>query len=156
MSVREKQAWFALVTTFLLWPYYFATLFAAVASRDIDGWALLTVFVWTLVIHIALLLGLAIVSARMAREDFDAPPDELERIIEARADKVCRRVLELGIAVVAIASFWVSEVARGEFAADPAGATAILMANALMVVGMAAGLIRETILIGHFRTTAAA
>lgn len=156
MSVRERQAWMAVMTTFVLWPYYFFVLFTAIGERSLDGWALLGVFLWTLGIHVVLLLGLAILIARLTREDFDAPPDELERMIEARADKAARRVLELGITAVAIGSLWISDLARQAFGGDPAGATAILMANGLMIVGMVAGLLRETVLVAHFRLTAAA
>ena len=156
MSVRERQAWMAVVTTFLFWPYYFTVLFIAISERSLDGWALLGVFLWTLGIHVVVLLGLALLIARLTRQDFDAPPDELERMIEARADKAARRVLELGITALAIASLWISNWAREAFGNDPAGATAILMANGLMLTGMAAGLLRELVLIVQFRRTAAA
>ncbi len=156
MSTREKQAWFALVTTLLLWPYYFVVLASSIVSGVLDGWALLEVFLWTLGIHVVLLLGLAVIVTRLTREDFDAPPDELERMIEARADKMGLRVLEPGIAVVAIASLWISDFARDAFTADPGGATAILMANAIIVVGMLAGLAREAVLIVQFRRTGVA
>jgi hypothetical protein len=156
MSVREKQAWMAVVSTFLFWPYYFITLFTAIGSGNLDGWALLTTFLWTLGIHVAILLGMSIVAARMAHEEFDAPPDELERVIEARADKAGMRVLELAVSATAIASLWISGFAREVFIADPAGATAIMMANGLMIAGMVSGLVREIILIIHFRLTAAA
>lgn len=156
MATREKQAWLALVTTLLFWPYYFVTLGSAIATGDLDGWALFQVFAWTLGIHIAVLFGLVVVLARTAREDFDAPPDELERIIEGKADKVGLRMLELTIPVVAIASLPISDFARESFAADPAGAVAIVMANAVVVVGMVAGLVREAVLVVQFRRTASA
>jgi len=155
MSVRERQAWLAVVTTAFIWPAYIFTFFSAFAARDLDGWALLNLFVWTLGIHVVVLLGSVILFAHLRRENFDAPPDELERQLEARADKLGRGVLEFSVASIAIATLWISGLARADFAADPAGATAIMMANFLMFAGMAAGIVRETTLIVQFRRTAA-
>ena len=151
MTFREKNAWIAVVTTLAVWGYYFSVLLGAVAARTLDGDALFWLFVWCMGITILVMFPLNVAAAIAARQKFDAPPDERERLIDARANRIGLGVLEtLALAVAALSSV-ASGLAREDFPADPAGGTAILMANGILFALVFSAVVREVVQIVHFR-----
>ncbi|SMQ59504.1 hypothetical protein SAMN06295905_0240 [Devosia lucknowensis] len=154
MTMRERVAWMATVTTIVIFGYYFWSVWADVATRTLDGDALFWRFLKCLGVAIAIMLPAALIGARLSGDQFDPPPDELERLIEARANRIGLAVLEVAIVGVVLASAWVSGLARTDFAADPAGATAIILVNLLLFVTASAALLREIVTIFQYRRLA--
>jgi hypothetical protein len=151
MSFREKNAWIAVVTTLVIWTVYFWQVGNAALSGTLDGDAIFWLFVWCLSISIAIMLPVNIVAAVLARQNMDAPPDEREREIDARANKIGLTLLEWLMVGVILLSGIISDFARQAYAADPAGATAIILINLMLFALAFAALMREIIQIVHFR-----
>lgn len=156
MSFREKNAWIAVVVTVIVWGYYFLTVWNGIAARSFDGQGLFTLFLVCMGITVALLIGINLVAARLAGQSFGAPEDERERDVDRRASWWGARLLEwmlLGLA--ALGPTVIAGYAREGFPADPAGATAIILANAILFVSVLSQVVREAIHIVSYRMMAA-
>jgi hypothetical protein len=156
MSFRERNAWTAVVVTLVVWGYYFATVWGGIAARNFDGQGLFNLFLVCMGITAVLLIGIGLYSARAAKEDFGAPEDEREKDVDRRASWWGARFLDwmlLGLA--ALGPTVIADYARTGFPADPAGATAIILVNAILFVAVLSQLIRETIHIVSYRMMAA-
>lgn len=152
MSFREKNAWIAVVTTLIVWGYYFAQVWSGVQARALDGQGLWTLFLICMGITVVLLLGLALLASRRRIRDFGAEPDELERQIEAGAARITKPLFEWSVLGIAAAMLvWNRDVAAA-FPADPIGSFAIIAANALLFAGTASNVLSEIIVIIRFRT----
>jgi hypothetical protein len=97
------------------------------------------------------MLPVNIVAAILARQNMDAPADEREREIDARANKIGLTLLEWLMVGVILSSGLVAGYARDAYAADPAGATAVMLINLMLFALSFAALMREIIQIVHFR-----
>jgi hypothetical protein len=151
MTFREKNAWIAVVTTLVVWIFYFWQVAAAALSGALDGDRVFWLFVWCFGISIAIMLPVNIVAAILARQNMDAPADEREREIDARANKIGLTLLEWLMVGVILSSGLVAGYARDAYAADPAGATAVMLINLMLFALAFAALMREIIQIVHFR-----
>ena len=151
MSFREKNAWIAVVTTLVIWTVYFWQVGMAALSGTLDGDAIFWLFVWCLGISIAIMLPVNIAAAILARQNMDAPPDEREREINARANRIGLILLEWLMVAVILSSGLMAGFAREVYAADPAGATAIILINLMLFALAFSALTREIIQIVHFR-----
>ncbi|WP_338608056.1 hypothetical protein V6617_16740 [Pelagibacterium nitratireducens] len=151
MSFREKNAWIAVVTTLVIWTVYFWQVGNAALSGTLDGDAIFWLFVWCLGISIAIMLPVNIAAAILARQNMDAPPDEREREIDARANRIGLILLEWLMVAVILSSGLIAGFAREVYAADPAGATAIILINLMLFALAFSALTREIIQIVHFR-----
>ena len=154
MSVREKTSWIAVVTTLVVWIFYFHAFWSDALAGRIDGEGTRNLFIICMVITVVIMLGLNIIVALAARQAMDAPPDELERQIEARADKIGFVLLELLVPVVLIGGLLNIDPIRATFPDDPAGSTAILFANGFLMTMVVVELVRESVKIAMFRMTA--
>lgn len=151
MSVREKTSWIAVLTTLAIWSYYFNAFWSDALSGRIDGEGLRNLFITCLVISVVIMLGLTIAVAFAARRPMDAPPDEMERQIEARADGIGFRLLELLVPIVLVTGLLNIDAIRIAFPDDPAGSTAILFANGFLMTMVVVELVREGTKIILFR-----
>ena len=151
MSFREKNAWIAVVTTLVIWTVYFWQVGNAALSGTLDGDAIFWLFVWCLSISIAIMLPVNIAAAILARQNMDAPPDEREREIDARANRIGLILLEWLMVAVILSSGLMAGFAREVYAADPAGATAIILITLMLFALAFSALTREIIQIVHFR-----
>lgn len=151
MSFREKNAWIAVVTTLVIWTVYFWQVGVAALSGTLDGDATFWLFVWCLGISIAIMLPINIVAAILARQNMDAPPDEREREIDARANRAGLILLEILMVGMVLSSGLITDFARRAYEADPAGATAIILINLTLFALAFSALVREIIQIVHFR-----
>ena len=154
MSVREKTSWIAVITTLVIWSYYFWVFWSDAAVGRIDGEAVRNLFIICMVISVVIMLGLTIAVSVAARQSMDAPPDELERQIEARADGIGFKLLELLVPVVLIGGLLNVGAITTAFPDDPAGATAIIFVNAYLMTFVLVELVREGTKIVMFRMTA--
>jgi hypothetical protein len=152
MSFREKNAWIASITTILVWGYYFFEVWRAWESSSVDG--LLTRFWVCMGITVVLMLGLNLLATRNRVRDFGAPPDEFERQIDMSATLVGHRLRGWLLLALVAACPWLSTQIAPAFPADPAGATAIFIANLILLGLVLTELVIELIHIGRFRMTA--
>lgn len=151
MSFREKTAWIAVVTTLVVWGYYFSEVWRGIAARALDGPALWTLFLVCMGFTIVLLLGLNLFASRRRLKDFGAGPDELERQLENGATRMTKPLFEWAVlGISASALLWGRDFAAG-FPADPVGSFAIVMANALLLAAVATNVLAEIIIIIRFR-----
>lgn len=154
MSMREKTSWIAVLTTLVIWTYYFSVFWSDALGGRVDGEAIRNLFIICMVISVVIMLGLTVAMAVKARQSMDAPPDELERQIEGRADRIGFKLLELLVPVVLIAALLNVNAISSAVPGDPAGSTAIVFANAILMIMVVVELVRETIKIVLFRMTA--
>lgn len=153
MAFREKSAWVAAVITVLVWGYYFGLFWIEVAAGHIDD-NLLTRFLVCLGITLVLMIGLNLVSGVMTRKNMDMPPDELERQIEASADRFGFHLLELLVPVGLIGGLLATGTIRASFPDDPAGAVAVIFANGVLMAFVFTEVVRVVIQIVSYRMTA--
>ncbi len=155
MSIRERTAWIAVSCTLVVWGYYFVAFGIDVATARLDGGELLTRFIACMVISFVVMAGLAVLMGIVTRKSsFDAPPDELERMIEGHADRIGFRFLETVIPIALIAGLLSAGRIGEAFPADPAGSTALIFANGILFVIVLTELVRESVHIIGFRMTA--
>lgn len=154
MSLRERLAWIASGCTLVVWGYYFIAFWLDVAALRLNGGAILTRFLICISISLAVMIGLSLRLGIMSRKNLEADPDELERQIEGRADRIGFRFLEWLVPVALIPCLLLTGRIAEAFPADPAGSTALILANAVLMVVVITELIRETVHIVSFRMTA--
>jgi len=154
MSIRERTAWIAIGCTLVIWSYYFIAFGVDVAIRQLDGTQILIRFIACMVLSAAAMMGLAVLTGIVGKTDFDAPPDEMERQIEGRADHLGFRFLETVIPIALIGGLLSVQWIADAFPADPAGATALIFANGILLVLVLTELVREAVHIVWFRMTA--
>ena len=154
MSLRERLAWIAVGCTVVIWGYYFTVFWLDVASLRLDGSQVLTRFLVCMGVSLAVMIGLSLVTGVMSRKNMEAEPDELERQIEGRADRIGFRFLEWLIPAALIPCLLLTGRIAEAFPADAAGATGVIFANSVLLVLVVTELIRETVHIVSFRMTA--
>ena len=152
MSFREKNAWIASITTIIVWGYYFFEVWRAFDLHSIDG--LLTRFWVCMGITGVVMIGLNLLATRNPARDFGALPDELERQINHSATLVAHRLRGWLLLGLAGACPWLSTIVAPAFPADPSGATAVFIANALLFGLVLSELLIELIHIARFRMIA--
>lgn len=154
MSMREKTSWIAVVTTLVIWSYYFSAFWGDALAGRIDGEGVRNLFIICMVVSVVIMLGLNIAAAVSARQSMDAPPDELEQQIEARADRIGFKLLELLVPILLIGGLLNIDAIRTAFPTDPAGSTAIIFVNGFLMTFVLVELVREGVKIIMFRMTA--
>jgi uncharacterized protein involved in response to NO len=154
MSPRERTAWIAVACTIVVWGYYFAAFWMDVAARQLDGQQILIRFVACMVVSLVVMIGLNVATGVMTRRNIETPPDEMERQIEGRADRIGFRVLEALVPLALIAGLLSAGRIAEAFPADPGGSTALIFANGVLAVIVFTELVRELTHIVGFRSAA--
>jgi hypothetical protein len=154
MAPRERTAWIAVVSTIVIWSYYFGAFWLDVAARHLQGGQILARFIVCMLIMAAVMIGLNVATGVMTRKNMKALPDEMERQIEGRADRIGFRVLEWLIPVALIVGLLNTGAIAAAFPADPAGSTALIFANGILMVIVLTELMRELVHIVSFRIAA--
>lgn len=152
MSFREKNAWIASITTILVWGYYFFEVWRSFQMGTVDG--ILTRFWICMGVTVVLMIGLNLWATRDRLKDFGALPDEFERQIEMSATTFSHRLRGWLLLGLVAACPWLSTVIAPGFPADPAGATAIFIANLILFGLVVTELIIELIHVVRFRMAA--
>jgi hypothetical protein len=151
MTMREKVAWISVVTSLAIFGWYFLSVWADHAARALDGDVLFWRFLWCFGIAVAIMLPASLIAARLGHQDFDPPADELETRIEAVSNRIGLALLEMALVGVILLSKSVTDIARADYAADPAGATAVMLVNLVLFVTATAAVVREVIIIIQYR-----
>lgn len=152
--MREKTSWIAVGTTLVIWTYYFVVLWGNALAGQIEGEALRNLFLVCMGISLVVMLGLNIAMTVASRQSMDAPPDELERQIEGKADRIGFKLLELAVPILLIAALLNVEAMSKAMPGDAAGSVAVVMANGVLMVMVVVELVRECIKIALFQMTA--
>ncbi len=155
MSVRERTAWIAVSCTLVIWGYYFIAFAMDVGAVRLEGGQVLTRFIICMVVSFVVMAGLAVLAGIVNKKNFDAQPDEMERLIEGHADRIGFRVLETLVPLALIGGLLAAGRIGEAFPADPAGSTALIFANGVLLVIVLTELVRESVHIIGFRLTAA-
>lgn len=151
MSMREKVAWISVVASTILFGWYFWTVWSDFVSRSLNGDVLFWRFVDTLVAAVVIQLAASIYAAWRAKQDFDPPKDELDLAIDHKANRIGLLCLELSLVGIVLLSRWVSDVARLDYPADPAGGTVVMLVNLLLLATASCAVLREIIIIIQYR-----
>lgn len=151
MTVREKTAWITNLVTLGIIGWYFWTVWADFSAQDLNGDVLFWRFIWCSAFTVAISLPASLVAAKLSDQLLDPPPDELERNIERSAFRVGLLSLEVMLVGVILLSRWVTDVARADYPADPAGATAIILINLVLFVMAVSAVVREFAVIVQYR-----
>lgn len=151
MTLRERVAWISVVTSTVIFGWYFWSVWADFAARALDGDELFWRFLKCAAVAFIIMLPASLIGAYLGGEKFDPPPDELERSIEARSNRIGLAVLEASLVVIVLSSKWITDIARVDFPVDPAGATAIALINLVLFAAAAAAVLREVLTIIQYR-----
>jgi hypothetical protein len=151
MTMREKVAWISVIVSLAIFGWYFWSVWSDYAAGALDGDALFSRFLRCLGIAIALMLPAALIAAWLGRQQFDPPADELEIRIEALSNRVGLALLEVALVGIVLLSEAVTDIARADYAADPAGATAVILINLLLFAAATAAMLRELLVILQYR-----
>lgn len=142
------------MTTIVVWTVYFGWFWADVSSRQLDGQALLWRFAVCMGISLVVMIGLNVATGVMRKDNIDRPADELERQIEAKADRIGFRLLEGLVPLGLIAGLMMTDSIKAAFPDDPAGSVALIFANGTLMAFVFTELVREATQIVSFRMTA--
>ncbi|WP_297103978.1 hypothetical protein [uncultured Devosia sp.] len=151
MTMREKVAWISVLTALVIFGWYFWSVWTDFAVRNLDGDVLFWRFLWCFGIAVVIMLPASLLAAWLGRQDFDPPADELETQIEAVSNRFGLALLEVALVAIVLLSKAVTDIARADFAADPAGATAIMLVNLVLFATAVAALVRDIIVIVQYR-----
>ena len=151
MTMREKVAWISVLASLTIFGWYFWSVWADHSALALDGDVLFWRFLWCFGIAVAIMLPASLLAAWLGRQDFDPPPDELETRIEAISNRVGLALLEVALVGVVLVSKSITDLARADYAADPAGATAVMLVNLVLFVTATAAVVREIIVIIQYR-----
>lgn len=149
--MREKVAWISTLTSLVVFGWYFWSVWADFAAVRLDGDILFWRFIWCTGIAIAVMLPASLLAARLGGQKFDPVPDELERDVERGAYRVGLVGLELSLVGIVLASRWVSDIARADYGAEPAGAATVILVNLVLFVLAACAVAREIAVILQYR-----
>ena len=151
MSFREKSAWIAVIATLVIWGYYFFQFWETYVGGTLQGQDVLQRFLISFGITIVVLLALNLWAARLGKHRFGAELDERERTVERRAKAIEAGLLELMALGVAIAGLLHAADIAAAYPADPAGAAALVIGNAILFVVLVSQVVHELALIVQFR-----
>lgn len=96
LSYREKIIWVSLISTILIFGYYFIQAFKVFTNPDIENISLLSLFlglvIFITVIQVTLIITLSIVNRKEAKAD----GDERDKLIETKATRISHFILSAG------------------------------------------------------------
>lgn len=154
MSMREKVAWIAVLTSLVIFGWYFASVWLDYSEKTLNGDTLFWRFLCCLGLAVLIMLPTSLIAARLGRQQFDPTPDEMELEIEARSNRIGLALLEMALVGIVLLSQAITDIARADFSADPAGATAVMLVNLVLFVAATSALVREVLVIVQYRRLA--
>ena len=149
MTFREKHLWISVVTTVVVWGYYFWRLIAAARDGGLQdprfGWVLGAFFIGCLIVSALVEMALRILAAATTRKAEREAMDERETLAALKASHLSLMALIAILFTVSVAAYifglGVGQVGRPQLdMADGVGL--VLMSNALMAAVILSELIR--------------
>jgi hypothetical protein len=144
MPYREKIAWMSAVTTIAVWSIYFISVARVLFGSGTDTAAsFIGLFVGCTCALIVIQIVATILVALTARKESAAPPDERERLAEARATRVAFLVLSVSVAAVGVLIPLIGAARERLFPLDPVGDTLLATCSGLLLALVAAEVVRS-------------
>lgn len=108
MSFEEKSAWAVLLSTVLVWGFYFVAAVTLAVPPDVKPFPLFGFFIAAIVAQTVVLvvMHVAIALHAVVRRKELAQPDERDRLIAMRAERNANWVLSFGSMSVALVLIW--------------------------------------------------
>jgi hypothetical protein len=97
LSFQEKSIWISLVTTILIFGFYFTQAIRAFDSPDVHGTYLIGLFIGIIILVVIVQIVLQSVLAIAHRKAAEAGTDERDNLIELRATRISYFVLVFGV-----------------------------------------------------------
>ena len=151
MPFREKVAWVSLVSTIVVWSWYFHRVWQAINVGKVAGAGLVTLFFTALGVIVVVQVGILMLTTRGNLSDFDAPRDERESLIDGRANSAAYLMLMNFLVVLLVLTSRIGDFADAGFANDPAGSAVVLMANGVVLCIVLAAVVHDAALVFNFR-----
>lgn len=142
MSNREKAAWVSLVTTAVIWGYYFWRLGVRLSEGTAQVEPFIGLFTLCVIVSVITSIVVAIVFA-IAGQKLDAPADERDQLIELRATKAAYALLSCGALAASvgtpIALFYMGRL----FPGDAAAGAALIIGNGVLLAMLLAEVVKS-------------
>ena len=151
MPYREKSNWISIAANLAVWATYFTMLANSLSSGAVEDDRFLKLAGGALLLAVIVNVILQIVAAIVSRQDPSGAPDELEKAIRSTADRVGFVVGSVLMLPVIAASTAIASNAPESFPDDPSGATAMIMANAVLAALVLTSFVRDGTEIVLFR-----
>jgi hypothetical protein len=149
MTFREKHLWISIVSTVLVWGFYYVRLIQGVLEGALSdprfGWMLGALFIGCLVTSVVIEIVLTILASLTTRKAEREARDEREMLASLKASHVSLMALIAIVFSLSICAYLLGLAAsagEGPGVALTDGAGLVLVSNALMAAVIASELIR--------------
>jgi uncharacterized membrane protein len=105
LSFQEKSIWFSLVTTIVIFGFYFGRVFRIFLDPRIPGPALIGLFIGTIVLIVLVQIAGQTILAVANRREAEKGKDERGRLVELKATRISYFILVLGVWVAGASMF---------------------------------------------------
>ena len=151
MPFREKVAWVSLVSTVIIWSWYFCRVWQAIQVGKVADAGFVTLFFTALGVIVVVQVGILMLTSRGNLSDFDTKPDERESLIDGRANGAAYLMLMNFLVVLLASTSRIGDFSDAGFASDPAGSAVVLMANGVVLCIVLAAVVHDAALVFFFR-----
>lgn len=101
LSYREKIIWASLISTVLLFGYYFIQAFKVFTNPDVENISLISLFLGVVIFITVIQVAFIITITIFERKDAKVDGDERDKLIEAKATKISHFILSAGAWITA-------------------------------------------------------
>ena len=96
LSYREKIIWISLISTVLIFGYYFFQAFRVFNNPDIENTTLVSLFIGVVILISIIQVVLIIILSIVNKKEAEKGGDERDKLIEAKATKISYFILSAG------------------------------------------------------------
>lgn len=96
LSFKEKTLWISLITTIIIFGYYFLEAIKVFINPDLENISLLSVFIWVVILLSIIQSVIIVILAISNRKEAEKGSDERDKLIEAKATKISHFILSAG------------------------------------------------------------
>lgn len=142
MSNREKAAWVSLITTTVIWGYYFFRL----GYRLNEGTARVEPFIglFTLCVIVSIIASIVIsIAFAVMGQKLDDPADERDQLIELKATKAAYALLSCGALFASVATPFVVGYIGRLFDGNPSAGVALILGNGVLAAFLLAEVMKS-------------
>ena len=97
MSFQEKGIWVSLISTLLLFGYYFSKAIGIYNNPEVDDYSLIALFIGIVTLIVVIQIVLQSVIAIVNRREAEKGKDERDKLIELKVTKISYYVLVFGV-----------------------------------------------------------
>ncbi len=96
LSFREKIVWISLISTVLIFGYYFFQAFNVFNNPNIENTSLISLFIGVVILISVIQVILIIILSIANKKEAEKGGDERDKLIEAKATKISHFILSAG------------------------------------------------------------